>query len=159
MPVKQYAFISQWLVDAPVQPVWESIYESEQWPLWWKGVIQVTETLKGDENGIGSIRQYKMRSPMLYTLSFNIHLTERVDYVKLVGDASGELKGTGAWYFEERKTKTLVQCHWHVSTTIRWMNAFSYLLRPLFEYNHAAVMRNGAISLAKKLNTQVEIIS
>lgn len=159
MSVRQYAFISKWLVDAPVETVWESIYESEQWPQWWKGVIQVTETLKGDENGIGSIRQYKMRSPMLYTLSFNIVLNERTDYVKLVGIASGELAGTGAWYFEAQGTKTLVQCHWHVSTTIWWMNMFSLLLRSLFEYNHAAVMRNGAISLAKKLNTQVEIIS
>lgn len=156
---RQYSFISKWIIDAPIELVWEIIYESEQWPQWWKGVVSVIETVKGDENGIGSVRVYKMRSPMLYTLSFNIHLTERLDYVKLIGTASGELSGTGAWYFKDKNGRTLVQCHWNVASTVWWMNLFAFALRPAFELNHHIVMKNGAKSIAKKLNTEVQIIS
>jgi hypothetical protein len=156
---RQYSFISKWMIDAPIGDVWETIYESEQWPQWWKGVVSVVETTKGDENGIGSVRVYKMRSPMLYTLSFNILLTERLDHVKLIGTASGELSGTGAWYFSEQNGKTIVQCHWYVASTLWWMNMFAFALRPAFEFNHRMVMQNGAKSLAKKLNTEVLIIS
>jgi hypothetical protein len=156
---KQYSFTSEWIIDAPLKEVWHTIYESELWPQWWKGVVSVTEIEKGDERGIGSVRIYKMRSPMLYTLSFNMLVTERIDYKLLRGEASGELSGEGVWRFHEENDKTVVECRWNVHTTIWWMNIFSSLLRPAFEYNHAAVMRSGAISLGKKLNAVVEIIS
>jgi hypothetical protein len=156
---KQYSFTSKWIIDAPLNEVWHTIYESESWSQWWKSVISVVEIQKGDERGIGSIRVYKMRSPMLYTLCFNMLVTERIDYKLLRGEASGELCGEGVWHFHEENHKTIIECCWNVHTAIWWMNVFSYLLRPAFEYNHAAVMRNGAISLGKKLNTSIQIIS
>ena len=156
---QQYLFITQWQVNAPLKTVWDTIYESEQWPQWWKGVLQVIETQKGDTNGIGSIREYKLRSPMLYTLSFKLLLTERIDYQLLKGNASGELAGTGAWHFEEHGNNTIVKCIWDVSTTLWWMNSFAFILKPLFSFNHKVVMDNGAKSLAQKLNTDVTIIS
>ncbi|OSZ78747.1 hypothetical protein CAP35_11010 [Chitinophagaceae bacterium IBVUCB1] len=156
---QQYAFISHWKVKAPIETVWKLIYDSEKWPDWWKGVVSVTETYKGDERGIGSIRRYKMRSPMLYTLSFDMELTERADLELLKGNASGQLDGTGAWMLTYKDGITDVQCHWHVATTRWWMNTFAFLLRPAFHYNHAAVMKNGAISVADKLQTEVVVIS
>ncbi len=152
---ENYSFTTHWYVEAPLEKVWETIYKSEEWPRWWKGVKSVTETEKGDERGIGSIRIYRLRSPMFYTLSFKLLLTDRVEYKYLLGNASGELEGTGAWHFEEQGEITYVQCHWHVHTNIKWMNAFAFLLKPIFRYNHGKVMQWGAESLAKKLNAEV----
>lgn len=153
---EQYSFITHWRIKAPLQDVWNAIYLSEEWPNWWKGVVSVVETVKGDERGIGSIRIYKLRSPMAYTLSFKLELTERIDQQLLKGTATGELAGTGSWHFaEEPGNITHISCHWNVHTTVRWMNTFAFLLRPLFTYNHNAVMRQGAQSLAKKLRTEL----
>jgi len=154
-----YSFISRWQVKAPIEEVWQLIYDSEKWPEWWPSVVKVKEIHPGDLRGIGSVRCYKMRSPMLYTLSFNLTLTEREDLKLLKGNASGELQGTGAWFVNEMDGLTDVQCHWKVATTRWWMNSFAFALRPLFRYNHAAVMKDGGISLGRKLNTPVTIIS
>jgi hypothetical protein len=35
------------------------------------------------------------------------------------------------------------------------MNYFSFLLKPLFKYNHDVVMRWGALGLAKKLDAEL----
>ena len=152
---ENYSFTTNWYVKAPLEKVWETIYKSEEWPEWWKGVVSVTETEKGDERGIGSIRVYGLRSPMLYTLCFNLLLTDRIEYEYLSGNASGELEGTGAWHFESKDGITHVSCHWNVHTNIKWMNAFAFMLKPIFRYNHGKVMEWGAQSLAKKLNAEV----
>jgi hypothetical protein len=159
MKQQEYHFITHWRVRAPLQEVWDAIYLSETWPQWWKGVISVTETDPGDERGIGSIRIYKLLSPMYYTLSFSLQLTDRIEYTQLRGNASGELKGTGAWLFEHSNGITNIKCIWNVRTTIWWMNVFAFLLKPVFKYNHTAVMKWGAQSLAKKLNAEVNILS
>jgi Polyketide cyclase / dehydrase and lipid transport. len=154
-----YHFVTHWEVHAPLAEVWDVIYQSEQWPLWWKGVVSVTETNKGDERGIGSIRVYKLRSPMYYTLSFSLRLTHRIDNALLAGEASGELNGIGEWLFLHKDGITNVRCIWDVDTTVCWMNAFAFLLKPIFRYNHNVVMKQGATSLAKKLNARVDILS
>lgn len=154
-----YSFISRWQVNAPIENVWKLIYDSEKWPEWWPSVVEVKEIYTGDSSGIGSIRSYKMRSPMLYTLSFKLTLTEREDLKLLKGNASGDLEGTGAWFISESYGVTDVQCHWRVSTTKWWMNSFAFVLKPLFRYNHSAVMKDGGHSLGKKLHTSVTIIS
>jgi hypothetical protein len=152
---KQYFFLTKWVIKSPVQPVWDAIYSSEFWPSWWKGVISVEEIKKGDDNGLGSIRVYMLRSPLYYSLKFELLLTDRQDLRFLKGNASGDLVGTGAWYFNESEGVTTVECHWHVETTIKWMNAFAPLLSPLFSYNHKIVMQQGAKCLAQKLNAEL----
>jgi uncharacterized protein YndB with AHSA1/START domain len=151
----QYLFITDWYIKAPLKEVWDVIYESEQWPEWWDSVLAVEETVKGDERGIGSVRNYKMQSPVLYTLSFAITLTERTEYQLLKGNVSGQLQGIGSWKLEEKNGTTHVQIEWHVSTTIWWMNLFAFLLKPAFAYNHKLVMQHGAKCLAKKLNAEL----
>jgi uncharacterized membrane protein len=152
---KRYAFVTKWKIAAPLEEVWDAIYDSENWPGWWKSVLTVKEIEKGDNCGIGSVRVYKLRSPLYYTLSFSLLLTKREDHKILEGLASGDLEGTGAWYFSQSDGVTHVECHWHVRTTIKWMNALGFLLKPLFEFNHKLVMKQGASDLAKLLNARL----
>ena len=152
---RSYSFISRWQLGAPVEDVWEAIRESEKWPEWWKGVDGVEEIEAGDDQGIGSIRRYTLSSPTKYKLNFSLLLTDRLEYALLKGEASGDLEGTGAWHFAENGGVTYVECHWHVSTTVRWMNFLSPLLAPMFKYNHSVVMKWGAQSLARKLNAEL----
>ena len=34
------------------------LYESADWPIWWKGVLRVTVIKENDANGINGIREY-----------------------------------------------------------------------------------------------------
>ena len=152
-----YQFTTEWKIKAPVEKVWDAITDSLNWPEWWKGVLEVIEAEKGEDDGINGVRIYKWKSALPYTLAFHMRLTERVDYKKLAGIAFGELEGNGIWQFEEIDGITKVQYHWNVFTNKSWMNAVSFLLKPAFCYNHDVVMRWGAEGLAKKL--QAELVS
>lgn len=152
---EKYLFITTWKIKAPLKDVWEAIYYSEEWPAWWKDFTSVTEIEKGDDQSIGSIRVYKLKSPLIYTLRFNLILTKRADQQYLEGMAWGDLDGTGSWAFKEAAGTTEVKCTWHVATNISWMNAFACVLKPLFKYNHGLVMKNGAKALSKKLNAPI----
>jgi hypothetical protein len=149
---KQYSFVSTWQLESPVEEVWELIYHSENWASWWKDVKEVRELLAGDENGIGSIRRYRLASPMFYTLEFDLLLTGFRKYELLKGAASGQLEGSGAWHFYKQGNACVVECHWSVSTAIPWMNALAFVLAPVFRYNHQRVMKRGEASIKRKLN-------
>ena len=148
---KQYSFLSKWQIAAPVEEVWDLIYHSENWSSWWEDVKEVKELATGSDDGLGSVRRYRLASPMLYTLEFDLLLTDFRKYELLKGEASGQLQGSGAWHFYQQGAICVVECHWNVSTTIAWMNAVAFLLAPVFRYNHDRVMKRGEASIKRKL--------
>jgi hypothetical protein len=150
-----YKFITQWQIEAPVNDVWYAIYESDEWPNWWKGVVCVKMIKENDVNGINGIRAYTWKSALPYKLSFTIKLTEKQELKLLKGIASGELEGDGTWLFNEENGVTKIQYNWNVKTTKTWMNYFVFILKPLFKLNHDIIMKWGAEGLAKKLNAKL----
>src|SRR5207237_1642302 len=73
--VAEYTFLTTWCVDAPIEAVWEAIYESERWPEWWKGVENVVELESGDADGVGSVSRYTWKSRLPYRLEFDMRTT------------------------------------------------------------------------------------
>jgi hypothetical protein len=153
MLVVQYSFIKKWQLKAPLPDFWTSIYNSLEWPQWWKGVVSVIEIEKNNEEGINGVRNYTWKSVLPYTLNFNMKLVEKKPLQSLKGIAFGELDGNGEWTFTQKDSIVFVQYNWNVTTTKKWMNTFSFLLKPLFRINHNIVMRWGGKCLAKKLKT------
>lgn len=151
----QYEFVTRWQIKAPLVQVWNTIEDSLDWPNWWKGVVHVSEQEKGDDAGIGGVRTYTWRSILPYQLAFQMQLTELEKHKRIKGKACGELEGVGEWFFEEKNGITYVQYNWTVFTNKSWMNWFSFLLKPAFNYNHDVVMSWGAKGLAKKLNAEL----
>lgn len=156
-----YRFLSTWLLEAERERVWEAIHASERWPSWWRGVEHVIRLEDGDADGLGQLDRFTWRSRLPYELSFEMRTT-RVERPHLLeGAASGELEGSGRWrLFEESPNGaadavTAVTYEWGVSTTKRWMNALTPLLRPAFEWNHDWVMRNGATGIAAELGCRL----
>ena len=70
------------------------------------------------------------------------------------GTATGELAGEGRWRLWDG-SPTVVTYEWNVHTTRRWMNLAGLLARPVFEWNHHAVMRKGGEGLAERLGAQL----
>ncbi|UAY52109.1 SRPBCC family protein [Ferruginibacter albus] len=151
----QYSFISTWKIVAPIQEVWNILYNNEDWPNWWKGVLKAKTSKEGDENNIGKIVNYSWRSILPYTLNF-IMISEKIEKPFLMyGKSEGELQGEGTWTFKETNGVVTATCLWNVNTNKTWMNKMAFLLRPLFIWNHKVVMRWGAKGLAKKLNAKL----
>ena len=103
-----------------------------EWPHWWQGVQGVIEIEKNDTTGINGVRNYTWKSVLPYQLTFNMKLTEKESLQRLKGIAFGELEGDGEWLFNEEDGIVYIQYNWNVVTTKKWMNTFSFLLRPMF---------------------------
>ena len=154
MPV-EYRFLTTWLLESTREPVWDAIYESEAWPEWWLGVKRAERLAEGDERGVGQRGRYVWRSRIPYPVEFEIRTTRVEPPHLLEGQATGGLEGTGRWRLFERDGVTAVLYEWNVSTTKRWMNAIAPFARPVFEWNHDWVMRNGATGLAELLGVRL----
>lgn len=155
MKKEKYAFVTKWVIEAPIEKVWDAIYESTEWPQWWKGVLKVDVIEKGQPNGIDGVRAYTWKSALPYKLTFHMKLTQREDNKLLGGVAFGELDGDGIWIFEQSDSIVTVHYYWNAHTNKKWMNWFAFILKPAFKYNHDIVMRWGADGLAKKLNAKL----
>lgn len=151
-----YHFKTEWLIAAPVAAVYPLIHNAESWPLWWPSVRKVTAWTAKD--GTERQRQH-WRTPFGYSFAFDLKLLERIPNQRLHAAASGMLVGTGTWRFEEAPEGCLLSFEWKVKTKVGWMNALGFLLRPVFQYNHYLVMKQGRKGMEKMLGRQKKVES
>jgi uncharacterized protein YndB with AHSA1/START domain len=146
-----YRFVTVWRIPAPLEAVWNALYDAKRWPEWWPGLSGAIELSPGGQNGIGAARRFVWRGALPYTLAVDMRLTRAERPKLLESDASGELEGTGRWTLSEAPGGTAARYDWQVRTTKRWMNWFAPLARPLFSWNHNVVMRRGEAGLTRYL--------
>jgi hypothetical protein len=154
-PSKDYEFVTIWLLEAPIEEIWGEISHPTRWPGWWKGVESVTELRPGDEKGVGSLHRCVWKSRLPYELAFDIQTTRVESPVAVEGVARGELEGTGRWRLSYEDGITTVRYTWKVRTTKPWMNLLAPLARPIFEWNHDVIMRQGGEGLARLLDVRL----
>lgn len=151
----EYRFLTTWLLEAERDRVWDAVYDSDAWPEWWRGVIEAERLADGDEHGIGQYGRYVWKAKLPYKVEFFVRSTRVERPSLLVGEASGELAGTGRWRFFEQGGITAVLYEWDVRTTKAWMNLLAPVARPVFALNHDYVMRSGGECLAKRLGVRL----
>jgi hypothetical protein len=151
--VAEYSFLTAWLVEAPIERVWDELFDVADWPRWWKGVTEARELEPGDSDGVGTVFTISWRSLLPYDLTFVTTVTRVEKPALMEGRAMGELTGTGRWRLFHHGDVTAVTYEWDVHTTKAWMNALAPLARPIFEFNHDYVMRRGAAGLRDRVRT------
>jgi len=146
-----YHLVTVWQFDAPIQAVWDAILDAEAWPQWWRGVERVVTIACGDVNGVGARRHYTCKSTLPFRLSFVSQVT-RIEPLRLIeGQVEGALEGLGRCQLDADTGLVTVRYEWHVHTTRAWMNLLGPLARPLFRWNHDALMQAGGIGLTRHL--------
>lgn len=146
-----YRFLTTWVVDAPIERVWAVLYAIERWPEWWTGVERVTKLFRGEEDGVGTIYRHVWRSKIPYAVQFDITVTEVRRPNLIAASAEGGLEGTGVFRLFEAPLGTAITYDWRVRTTKAWINAAALFARPIFAWNHHAVMKQGGTGLARVL--------
>ena len=146
-----YTFVTRWHIGAPIERVFAEIEDSPSWPSWWKGVVAVDLLEPGRDDSVGQVTRTTWRSRLPYDLTFHARVARKRAPVEIVVDAFGELEGKGRWELAPEGDGTAVTYHWNVATNKWWMNALAPIARPLFQWNHDAIMRWGGEGLAKRL--------
>jgi hypothetical protein len=149
----QYAFVTTWRIDAPIERVYDTIHDTLAWPEWWDAVPAVEAVAPGDADGIGEVRRYTFRGRLPYLIRFDL-TTDVVRWPeRLGGTAVGEVAGRGDWTLRADGTGTLVRYDWRIRTTRPWMNALAPLpfVRRIFVLNHDYVMARGLVGIRQRL--------
>jgi Polyketide cyclase / dehydrase and lipid transport len=147
----QFSLTTTWLIEAPLEAVWDAIYESERWPSWWPYVVHVQESARGENGGIGNVRRYTWRTRLPYKLSFEARTTRIEKLTLLEGAVDGELNGCGRWRFYCQDDVTAVRYEWEVNVNQPWLRRWVPLLHRAMRWNHDAVMLAGGQGLARHL--------
>ena len=151
----RYRFLTAWCLEAPRAEVFEILHDSERWPEWWRGVQSVTELTHGEGNGEGTVYRHVWRSRIPYAVRFDSTVEEVRQPHLILARAEGELAGTGTFRLFQSPLGTAVTYDWRVHTTRRWMNAVAPVARPVFAWNHHAVMNQGGVGLARVLGVEL----
>ncbi len=146
-----YRFETGWVVDAPVEAVFDLLARFEEIPGWWPSVKRAAVIDPGEKSGLGARVAYAIRSPLLYSMVFETSVTaiERPTLIRIT--ATGDVAGIGQYRLSEEGSRTRIRYNWNVSTTRPWMNLVAPIAGPLLEWAYHRVMRKGATEMAKRL--------
>jgi uncharacterized protein YndB with AHSA1/START domain len=149
MDSTEFRLVTDWLLDAPIEPVWAAIGDVERWPGWWPSVRRVDRICP-----VGAAHRLEWRTALPYSLSFEMEVTRIEPLALIEGRARGELDGTGRWTFAQEAGRTRVRYEWSVAVTKSWMRRLAPVLRPIFAWNHNVVMERGRRGLERLLAAQ-----
>lgn len=151
----EYQFVTRWHIAAPVEQVWDAIAQSENWHLWWGAVDSVVELEAGEPDGMGNIKRFVWKTPLSYTLTFETRIINIEAPLRLEATAIGDAEGHGLWELSPTERGAEICYTWTVRTTKRWMNSLAIIARPLLEWNHNMIMRQGGQGLANYLRAEL----
>lgn len=147
----RFELVTHWYLDAPIEKVWERLRDADTWPLWWPSVIRVEPLKGGGADGIGTIRRLHWKTALPYAVRFDVEVVGIEPLARIEGRARGELEGVGVWTLRRESCGTVARYDWRVEVTKAWMRTLAPILRPVFAWNHAVVMRRGEAGLARLL--------
>jgi uncharacterized protein YndB with AHSA1/START domain len=139
---REYVFIDEWDVRAPIESVFRALADATTYPAWWTPVYQQVTADRPLAVGQVSTERFKGRLPYVLTMTSEIVRYEPPREFEI--RARGDLSGRGVWSVEERGDAVRVRFDWRVNADRALLRVLTPVLRPVFRWNH-----NYAISRAK----------
>lgn len=148
-----YLFRDEWHVAAEPAAVWAVVRRVEDWPAWWPSVQSVTRAGAPD---IGSeVWTFVFRTRLPYRMAFDATVLADEPLHGVRTTVTGKVEGEGRWEVTAVPGGAAVRFDWQVRPRPAWMRLLSPLARPVFVWNHAALMEEGGEGLASRLGTRL----
>lgn len=146
-----YHLVSRWRVAGTVEEVHAILSDAPGLARWWPAVYRdVRELHPGAERGLGREVALRTKGWLPYTLRWSFRITEvRPDGFSLV--ARGDFDGQGIWTFRQAGPWVELSYDWRIRADKPLLRYGSFLLKPLFTWNHRWAMARGKESLALEL--------
>ena len=132
---REYVFVDEWDVAAPVESVFDAIADASSYPTWWKPVYLDVGSEGEPEVGKVSRQHFKGRLPYhLHTRS----VITRLEPPHVIGaEVDGDLRGTGLWTLTATEDGTHVRFDWRVHADRPLLKLLTPVLRRALRWNHA----------------------
>jgi hypothetical protein len=146
MSQHEYHFTTRWRVKGPIQVVYDILKDGPKYADWWRPAYR--SSIKVGPEKVAST----VRAKLPYTLKFDTELIREQPPKELALRSTGELVGTGLWKLRQVDSYTEVDFIWDVSAEKPIIRRLSFLLKPLFNWNHDWVMKVGERGLQEEVN-------
>jgi len=137
-----YRFLDRWVVDAPIDVVYDTIGDVLGYERWWTDfVIRAT----GDEAppAVGKSNELLVKSYLPFKVNFALEVLEVEAPRRILSRLSKDFEGTGEWTLVETDGVTTATLDWRPSVNKPLIRNLTPVLRPLFRSNHNWAMRHG----------------
>jgi hypothetical protein len=148
----EYQFITHWQVRGTVWEVFRILFNALEYPRWWPEVyLAVEELAPAGPNGLGATARLTTRGKLPYILRWTARVIESHPPQGFTIAATGDLVGRGRWSLEQIGDEVAVAFCWRVEAQKPLLRWFSWLLKPLFSWNHQWAMERGEAALRREL--------
>ncbi len=154
----QYSFSNFWLVDAPLELIWDELVNYKKWPTWCDGLEKI-ESLdqfgplqKG--NNIRSI----WKGFLPYPITFDAVVQDFIRYSFLSFNVTGDLYGEGICHFVSSPGRTTIHLIWNVSPTKLWMKMGSLVAKSVLVENHNHIMGQAITGFTQMISKNPDLI-
>jgi len=148
MTSNAYHFITPWRVQSTVEEVFDILSDAQDLARWWPSVyLEVQVTNPGDQDGVGKIVRLYTKGWLPYTLRWQFRVTQVSKPRGFSLEAWGDFAGRGIWKFQQDGSWVNITYDWQIRADKPFLNALSWLLKPLFSANHHWAMAKGEESL------------
>lgn len=150
----EYHFSTYWLLEADEEEVYDILDKPSQLPRWWPAVYLDLRILEeGDHNGLGKVVEVYTKGFLPYTIRWSFRSKEKRRPQTLALEAFGDLEGEGVWTIKKEKGSKYCQVvyDWSIKAEKPLFKYFSFILKPIFAYNHEWAMHRGEKSIKLEL--------
>ena len=151
--MKDFVFVDEWRIAAEPAQVWARVRRVEGWPDWWPSVRRV-DRLGGPGEADPETWRFTFQTRLPYSIIFETAIV-RENTLAVEVRVTGRLKGRGSYGVQVIDGGTLVHFVWAVRPQLPWMRLLSPLARPVFRWNHKALMVEGGESLALRMGARM----
>ena len=150
-----FNFIDRWPVAAEPAQTWEVVRSVEEWPSWWPSALGVTPLDRDPTTNSPVSWRWEFRTRLPYVMCFVGRLVQEERFRFVECSITGRVAGTGRWGIEPVPGGSLVRFDWEISPQVTWMKALTPIARPVFNWNHRALMVEGGEALARRLGARL----
>lgn len=152
MASNDYAFITEWRVEAPPELVYDILIEGEDLPRWWPEVYLSAKAERPPDGGtVGTRLDLHTRGWLPYTLRWTAETTRADRPTGFALRATGDFDGTGVWTFTPDGSGTHIRFDWTLRAEKPILRSLSFLLKPVFSWNHRWAMAKGYENLRREV--------
>jgi hypothetical protein len=146
-----YRFVTRWRVPGTREEVYAILEDTLDLPRWWPDVFLKVELLEAPTPERGGLYRLLTRGWLPYHLRWEARTAEKVPPRRIRLEASGDFNGGGLWELEQDGGDVAITYTWEVVADKPLLKYLSWVMRPLFSWNHGWAMARGLESLKREL--------
>ena len=147
MQSNDYVFITRWQVEGKADGAYQILTDVPGYLRWWSDVyLAVEKTTPAAHDGLGETHRLLTRGKLPYRLRWSARIIETRRPTAFTIEATGDFVGRGVWSFDERAKHLDITFDWRLRAEKPLLKSLSFLLKPLFRWNHRWAMTRGRMA-------------